>query len=272
MSIIKLHNISYTYPNGCKGIENIDLEIPRGKKIALLGANGAGKTTLMMLLNGLFKPSEGSLFYDDQPYSYKKKSLSILRQKVGILFCNPDHQLFTPTVFEEISFGPCQILSDKKQIRALVNEYLDKFDLTEMAQKAPHQLSTGQKKRVAMASILITKPEVLVCDEPASSLDPHHAKLIFNHLDALHQNGSTIIISTHDVDHALQWADHVIVMNDGKVTMAGDTYKILSQQENLRAAKLKQPQLLQLCQMLQIECTPPYSVENISQKIKSRYE
>ncbi len=271
MSIIKLHNVTYTYPNGSKGLQNISLSIPKGKKMALLGANGAGKTTLMLLLNGILKPQTGKLDYESKSYSYKKKELIQLRQKVGLLFCNAEHQLFTPTVYEEISFGPCQINSDKNLIKDLVDQCLADFELEHLAEKAPHQLSTGQKKRVALASVLIMKPEVLVCDEPASSLDPYHAEMIFSHLDKLHQQGSTIIISTHDVDHALEWADYVIIMNKGEILLSGETLEVLSQTDKITEAKLKQPKLLQLCNTLNIECTPPFSLENITNKIKERY-
>jgi len=255
MSIIKLNNIVYKYPNGDKGLNGINLSIPKGKKIALLGANGAGKTTLMMMLNGVFKPSQGEICYKDVPYKYNKKGLRNIREKVGVLFHNPDHQLFAPSVFEEISFGLCQISNDKVWIHKKVQACLQEFELEDIADKTPHQLSTGQKKRVSMASVLVMQPEVLVCDEPSASLDPYHSDLMFAEFDKLNKAGTSVIISTHDVDKAFDWADEVIIMHQGEILAMGNPNTILSDVQLLKKAKLKQPKILEIYQNLGIDYT-----------------
>ena len=245
-SSIQLHTISFSYPNGDSAINAIDLEIPLGKKIALLGGNGAGKSTLMLLLNGILKPSEGHLTYNAVPYEYNKKGLRGLRSKIGLLFPEPDYQLIAPTVYEEISFGLLNKFQNENIVREKVEKALNDFNLKEISSKAPHQLSTGQKKRICLAAILAMEPEVLVCDEPTSNLDPFYTSLIFEYLNDLNSKGKTIIISTHDVDLAYDWADYYIVLNKGNVLSYGNKSTIFSNKDLLLEANLKQPMLVEL--------------------------
>ncbi len=241
---IKLHKISFTYPNGDSAINAIDLEIPLGKKIALLGGNGAGKSTLMLLLNGILKPSEGHLSYNSIPYEYTKKGFRALRSKIGLLFPEPDYQLIAPTVYEEISFGLLNKFQDEKIVREKVEKALNDFNLNEISSKAPHQLSTGQKKRICLAAILAMEPEVLVCDEPTSNLDPFYTSLIFKYLNELNSKGKTILISTHDVDLAYKWADYIIILHQGKILLSGTPDTVFEDENLLSKANLKQPFLI----------------------------
>ncbi|SNR51454.1 cobalt/nickel transport system ATP-binding protein [Lutibacter agarilyticus] len=240
-NIIELNNISYTYPNGDTALNGINLEIPIGKKIALLGGNGAGKSTLMLLLNGILKPTKGDLSFKNVAYSYKKKGLRELRSKIGLLFPEPDYQLIAPSVYEEISFGLLNKFKDVEIVRAKAEKVIIDFSLESIINKPPYQLSTGQKKRVCLASVLAMEPELIVCDEPASNLDPMYSKLIFNYLDTLHKKGKTILISTHDVNRAYFWADYVIIMDKGEILEKGVPDTIFEDKELLKKANLNQP-------------------------------
>jgi len=254
VNVIKLHDISFIYPNGNTGVSNISLDIPRGKKIALLGANGSGKTTLLMLLNGIFRPSAGEMLVDGQELSYSKRGLRDLRRKIGVMFHESDYQLFAPSVYEEISFGLTNISTDKAWIREKVHQVLEEFNLAHLASNAPHALSTGQKKWVVFAAILAMDPGVIICDEPAASLDPRQSDNMFELLDNLHRDGKTIIISTHDIDKAYEWADIAIVMHGGSVASRGECRKILRQEDTLEACGLRLPRIVELYKALNIDC------------------
>ena len=240
-NIIELNNVSYTYPNGDKAINKIDLAIPKGKKIALLGGNGAGKSTLMLLLNGILKPSNGSLSYKNTAYNYHKKGLRELRANIGLLFPEPDYQLIAPSVYEEISFGLLNKFKDVEIVRKKAAKIIRDFSLETILNKPPHQLSTGQKKRVCLAAVLAMEPELVVCDEPTSNLDPMYSKLIFNYLDLMNKKGKTILISTHDADKAYAWADCIVIMHQGEILEKGIPDVIFEDKELLKEANLNQP-------------------------------
>jgi len=252
MAILELQNVSYAYPNGTIGIHGINISFLQGRKVALLGSNGAGKTSLIMHLNGIFKPYEGVVSYDNAALIYKKKYLQDLRKCVAVLFHNPDHQLFAPSVYEEISLGLTNISNDKNWIRKRVEHILFEFDLLDIAAHTPHKLSTGQKKRLALAAVVAMEPKVLVCDEPASNLDPYHTTEIFKIFDRLQASGTTIIISTHNVDRAYEWADKVLIMDKGRVIKAGDTVSVFKDTALLHRLGLPEPKVLQLYNCLDL--------------------
>jgi len=249
-SLINIKNVSFTYPNGDVALDTINFEIPKGKKIALLGGNGAGKSTLMLLLNGILKPTAGILDYEGENYKYSKKALRNLRSNIGLLFPESDYQLIAPTVYEEISFGLLNLFSDEEIVRQKVEKAIQDFSLQDIINKSPHQLSTGQKKRVCLAAILAMEPELLICDEPTSNLDPVYSKKIFKYLDALNQKGKSILIATHDVNHAYSWADYVIIMNKGQILTSGKPQDIFREKKLLEKANLSQPILIDILKSL----------------------
>ncbi|MGQ7869969.1 energy-coupling factor ABC transporter ATP-binding protein [Sunxiuqinia sp. sy24] len=250
-SLIELKVASYRYPSGKQAIAEVDLALPEGKKIALMGANGAGKSTLLLLLNGIYKPTNGELHYRGKQYRYNRKALQELRQKVGIVFQESDNQLVAPSVYEEVAFGLSNLFSDKKWIREQVEKYLDHFDLLELKHHSPHQLSSGQKKRICLASVLAMEPELIICDEPASNLDPQSSRATFELLDAQNKKGKTLLISTHDVNQAYVWADLVILLKEGAVLSIGSPKQVFSDAETLAEAGLEQPLLVKLARMHQ---------------------
>ena len=262
-TIVKLQDVSFSYPTGEKALNLINLELPAGKKIAILGGNGAGKSTLMLLLNGILKPTSGYLEYGNKKYNYNKKALRELRSKIGLLFPEPDYQLIAPTVYEEISFGLLNQFKDEALVRLKVEKTIDNFSLHDIIDKPPHQLSTGQKKRVCLAAILAMEPELIVCDEPASNLDPVYANSIFKYLEKLNKKGKTILISTHDVNNAYSWADYIIVMSNGKILESGLPDVIFKNKEMLQKANLNQPMIIELLNVLGLDNLSEKTPKNI---------
>ncbi len=230
-NIVSMSNVSYRYPTGKLALKSVSLSLPKGKKIALLGGNGAGKSTLMLLLNGILKPTEGNLLFDDEKIIYTKKVLRLLRSKVGLVFQDSDHQLIAPSVYEEISFGLYNLSKDKVWVRKKTDEVIDSFCLHELSERPPHELSAGQKKRVCLASVLAMEPELLVCDEPTSNLDPLNSKLTIDYLNQLNKQGKTILMATHDVNLAYEWANHIVILKEGVVVCQGNPKEVFSKQK-----------------------------------------
>lgn len=214
-SILELINVSYRYNDVSVGLDKCSLAIVRGSRTALLGANGAGKTTLFQQLNGIFRPQAGKVFFDGKELDYSRNGLYKLRSKVGIVFQNPDSQLFSASVREDVSFGPMNLGLDADTVKNRVEEALKLVVMTDHAEKPVHNLSYGQKKRVCIAGVLAMQPEVLILDEPMAGLDFQMQCEFMAVLAELHSNGMTIIIATHDMDFAWQWADELAILENG---------------------------------------------------------
>jgi len=215
VNAIEVQRLSYTYPDGTKAIRDLNLRIERNKRVAILGANGSGKTTLLYHLNGLILPQEGQVRVFGEEVS--KKNLKAIRQKVGVLFDNPDNQLFSSSVFNDIAFGPRNLGLDEEIVLERVQKVMELVNINDLKDKAPYNLSLGQKKRVAIAGILAMEPFLILLDEPFSGLDPRSHKHFFNILNDLFVKGTTQVISTHDVDMAYSWADEVVILDEGKI-------------------------------------------------------
>lgn len=242
--ILETRNLSYSYPDGTKALEDVSLQIEKGKKIAIVGVNGSGKSTLFLQFNGVLKPSRGSVLYAGEEVKYSKKDLIQLRKNVGIVFQNPETMLFSSNVFQEVSFGPMNLDLDYEEVKRRVISSLSEVNMLEFQEKSVHFLSYGQKKRVSIADILAMDPQIIILDEPTSSLDPKHAEQIMQLLESLHRRGITILLSTHDVNLAYEWADTVVVMKDGKIVESGDGAKIFSKEDILQECGLRQPYIL----------------------------
>ena len=221
--------------------------------VALLGKNGAGKSTLFLNLNGIYQPDEGQVIIDGEELKYDKKSLLKFRQKVGIVFQNPDDQIFAPTVEEDVAFGPLNLGLSMEEVQDRVEEALARVGMTGFEKKAPHHLSGGQKKRVAIAGILAMKPEIMVLYEPTAGLDPQGVVNLSALLDELNEEGITILISTHEVDLVPNYADRVFVLVDGKLIADGTPKNIFAQPDILEKANLKVPIVTDLFQQLEEE-------------------
>ncbi|RXJ02471.1 ATP-binding cassette domain-containing protein [Anaerobacillus alkaliphilus] len=247
MLAIDIQNVTYSYPDTTTAIENISLQIPMGSKIALLGPNGAGKSTLLHHLNGLKLPQEGSISIMGVPLN--KKSAKLIRQKVGLVFQDPDDQVISGTVWEDVQFGPRNLGLSEEEIEAVCNVALGSVGMLEFKQKAPYQLSYGQKKRVAIAGVLAMKPDIVILDEPMSYLDPQGQDEVAALLQGLNFMGKTVLLSTHDVDFAVSWADTIIIMKDGKLLEYGGP-ELLVNEKIVREAKLHLPRIARLFRMI----------------------
>ena len=194
--IIRAERLCYRYEDGTDALNGMDLSVRRGEKLAVMGANGSGKSTFFLCLNGVHRPSSGTVYLDGRPLDYSKKGLLALRRRVGIVFQDPDQQLFSADVFGEISFGPLNLGLDEEEARRRVEDVIRELNIAEFQDKPVHFLSGGQKKRVAIADILVMRPDVMILDEPTAALDPKHARLVDSIIDGLSENGMTVILST----------------------------------------------------------------------------
>lgn len=246
MSILTIEHISYSYEDGTKALKDVSFSVEPGEKTAFIGANGSGKSTTFLCLNGILKPQSGRILYNDKPISYSKKELLNLRSKVGIVFQEPDNQLFAASVVQEISFGLFNMKLPRNEIEKKVEVIMDYMGITPFSQKPAHLLSGGQKKQVALADILVMEPEVLLMDEPVSALDPVHTQMLHEKITELPKEGITIIVSTHDLDFALQWADKIVVFHQGSILKSGSPEEVFMDKELLVQAELIQPKLIEL--------------------------
>lgn len=251
--MLEVKNIKYSYNSEYQALKGVSLKVEKGEMIALLGKNGAGKSTLFLHLNGIYEPDEGQVFIDGEELKYDKKSLLKFRQKVGIVFQNPDDQIFAPTVEEDVAFGPLNLGLSMEEVQDRVEDALARVGMSGYEKKAPHHLSGGQKKRVAIAGILAMKPEVMVLDEPTAGLDPQGVVDLSKLLRELNDEGITILISTHEVDLVPNYADRVFVLVDGNLIANGTPKEIFSQPEILEKANLKVPIVTDLFQQLENE-------------------
>ena len=249
--ILEARDVRYHYPRGPEAISGISFHIRRKEKIALVGPNGAGKSTLLTMFNGMIRPDSGIMLFDNQPIGYDTKSLRMLRKRVGFVLQNPDRQIIAPTVYQDVAFGPANLGYTEDEIKKVVSLALLHVGLEGFERRPPHQLSGGEKKRVAIAGVLAMDPDVLVLDEPTSGLDPSGSEDIMELLDELNHEGKTIIISTHDVELAYPWADRAILILGGKILQEDIPEVAFGNPEYIRKAHLSSPTLLELHRELQ---------------------
>ena len=218
MTLLELDRVSFRYPDGATGLADCSLAIGRGSRNALIGANGSGKTTLFRHCNGLLRPQSGVVRYAGQALDYGRAGLRELRSRVGLVFQNPDHQLFSASVAEDVSFGPVNLGLDQRTVRQRVEAALAAVGMAGNADRAVHNLSFGQKKRVCIAGVLAMEPELLILDEPMAGLDQRMRGELLAVLDDLHARGITLLLATHDIDFAYRWAQRVHLIDAGACT------------------------------------------------------
>ena len=249
--ILRITDLHYTYPNKVHVLKGISLEIERGQRVAVMGSNGSGKTTFFLCLNGVLKPQHGNIYFAGKKVDSSKKSLLELKKNVGIVFQDPDSQLFLPIVEQEIAFGVMNLRLPEDRVMRQVDDVIKKLELKELRHQPTHFLSYGQKKRVSIADVLVMEPQVIIMDEPTASLDPKYAGQVDRIIEDLSSKGMTMLVSTHDVDRASAWADQVIVFHDGQICAAGPPEQIFSDRKLLEKANLARPLILQLFDELQ---------------------
>ncbi|HEX6967406.1 MAG TPA: ABC transporter ATP-binding protein [Micromonosporaceae bacterium] len=233
-----VRGLSYAYPDGHVALRGVDLTVARGERVALLGPNGAGKTTLVLHLNGILSPTEGTVSVAGLTIDQDRRTLAEIRRRVGIVFQDPDDQLFLPTVAEDVAFGPANLGLHGAELTARVEEALAAVGMSEHRDRAPHHLSFGQRRRVAVATVLAMRPEILVLDEPSSNLDPASRRELAEILRAL---PVTLLMVTHDLPYALELCDRSVILDAGRVVADGPTLDLLTDADLLGRHRLELP-------------------------------
>ncbi len=234
--ILKVDDVYFQYPDGTQPLDGVTFALQPRERVALLGPNGAGKTTLAHLLNGLSRPTKGTI--EVAGVTVKAETADQVRQRVQLLFASSDEQLFMPTVAEDVAFGPSNLGLDPAAIEERTRAALVAVDAANLAEKAPHKLSTGEKKRAALAGILAMEPDLLVLDEPSAGLDPSGRRRLLTHLRSLDQ---AQLVITHDLPFAAELCPTSIILNQGKVSATGPTLELLADQDLLAANDLALP-------------------------------
>jgi len=274
MHLIETRDLCYSYPHSVKALEGINFIAPRNARIAVIGSNGAGKSTLFKNFNGIFRPTSGEVLVRGEPIT--KQNIREVRKFVGIVFQNADDQIFSPTVEQDVAFGPTNLGLDEETIHHRVHEALKIVGIEDLAERVPHHLSGGEKKRVAIAGVIAMEPEVLVLDEPTAGLDPQGVQDLIGFINSLSKTyGMTVIFSTHDVSLVAEVADYIYVMNKGKFVAEGSVEEIFMQPDMLRSMRLDVPVLPKLLRSLQkndIPVTMAYTYEEAEKSLVQAYK
>ena len=272
--VIEAEHISYTYEGNDKpALSDMTLKIRRGSRVAFMGGNGSGKSTFFLCLNGIRKPDAGRVLIDGEPVSYTRKGLLDVRRRVGIVFQEPDDQLFSAGVYQEISFGILNLGVEEEKARKEVERVIQELGIRPFQERPAHALSGGQKKLVAIADILVMDPEVMILDEPASSLDPKHTKIVRGIVEGLTERGITVLMATHDMDYAFGWADEIVLMHEGSVLKSGAPLEVCADREALEKANLEVPAVLRLYEkmrekgMVSLEGGVPKTMEELERRL-----
>jgi len=246
--LIRCTGLEHTYPNGVQAVRGVDLEIRRGEMVAIVGQNGSGKTTLVKHFNGLLTPTGGQVEVDGRPTA--EQGVFLLGRKVGYVFQNPDHQIFSDTVFDEVAFSPRLRELEEAEIKQRVTEALEAVGLTGYEEEDPFSLTKSGRQRVAVASVLAARPEVLILDEPTTGLDYAEQRSMMNLVKRLNENGSMIIFVTHHMWVVAEYAHRVFVMKDGQILLHGTTREVFAYEADLHDAYLRPPHLVSLSNQL----------------------
>ena len=233
---LEITNLHYEYPDGTPALRGIDLAIGRGERVAVLGPNGAGKTTLMLHLNGLLAPAAGSVVVEGTAVT--PDTVARIRQRVGLVFQDPDDQLFMPTVRQDVAFGPANAGMRGDALDQRVHEALREVDMLSSASRPPHHLSLGQRRRVAIATVLASEPDILVLDEPSSNLDPTSRREV---AEVLQRLARTTVMVTHDLSYALQLCERSVILSQGRIVADAPTAELLSNAALLATHRLELP-------------------------------
>ena len=239
---IQINNLHFQYPDGKIALDGIDFSIGEGECVGLIGPNGSGKSTLLLHLNGILPESlDGNSSVTIFDRAVDKTSVGVIRREVGLLFQDPDDQLFCPTVYDDVAFGPKQFAMNENEIRSMVKNVLEQTDLVGFENRSPHHLSGGEKRRVCLAGVLSCQPKILALDEPTSNLDPRGKRKLKEILKGL---SATKIIATHDLELVVELCSRVIVLDQGQIVAEGATKELLGNEELMLRHGLEKPHIL----------------------------
>jgi cobalt/nickel transport system ATP-binding protein len=244
--ILETRNLSYEYSNRTLALDDISMTIPRGRKTVILGSNGSGKSTMFLQFNGVLRPKKGEVHYAGSRVDYGTKALTKLREQVSVVMQNPDDQIFSTTVEEDVAFGPMNLRLERDEVERRVDEALFLVDLENIRERPTQQLSFGQRKRVALAGALAMKPQVLMMDEPTAGLDSRMVHELLELADELNQKGLTVIMSTHDVETSYEWADELRVLHRGRMVYSGLPEGFFEDQHRVHSLDLTRPMLFDM--------------------------
>jgi cobalt/nickel transport system ATP-binding protein len=245
--LLEFKDIYYSYPMAtAPTLQGLSLRLPKYQKTALIGQNGCGKSTMFLIADGLVKPDRGVVTLDNLPLSFDRAALKRWRQRVGLVFQDPEQQLVAPTVAADISYGLCNQGLSEAEVAAKVTQTLSDFNLESLAMSPLQHLSLGQKKRVSIAGVMALKPDLLLLDEPTAYLDPVQTRNLLLELEAIAKLGTTLLIATHDLDFVYQWADWVLVMERGRLIAEGETITVFTQLQSMPDFALGMPILWQM--------------------------
>jgi cobalt/nickel transport system ATP-binding protein len=249
--LLEFRDVYYSYPMATvPTLQGLSFRLPKHKKTALIGQNGCGKSTMFAIADGLCKPDRGIVTLDDLPLTFDRATLKRWRQRVGLVFQDPEQQLVAPTVATDISYGLCNQGLPESVVAAKVLQTLADFDLEALAMSPLQHLSLGQKKRVSIAGVMALQPELLLLDEPTAYLDPIQTRNLLVELETIATQGTTLLIATHDLDFVYQWADWVLVMEHGKLIAEGETLVVFDQLQFMPDFALGMPMLWQIWSQL----------------------
>ena len=242
--IVAADHLSYSYPDGTRALRDVSFSIHHGEAVAVIGANGAGKSTLLLHLNGTIAPAAGTVRIGDYPVT--KGTLPEIRRTVGMIFQNSDDQLFMPTVAEDVAFGPLNLGFPSEEVNQRVETALAEVGALHLRDKPPYRLSAGEKRRVAIATVMAMAPDILVLDEPTTGLDPFARRQLLGLLTGF---SHTRIIATHDLEFVLELCGRVIVLHEGSIVADGPTLEVFSDAVFLERCRLEQPPSLRPCRL-----------------------
>lgn len=259
--LIEVEKLNYTYASSEKekvhALKDVSLNIRQGEFVALVGSSGSGKSTFVRHLNGLIKADSGDIRFQGESIYQKKYPISKLRQKVGLVFQYPEHQLFSRSVLADVAFGPRNMGDSKEEAENKAKAALEKVGIgEELFKGSPYELSGGQMRRVAIAGILAMEPEVLVLDEPTAGLDPYVRNQLLNLLKKMQKSGVTILLVSHSMEEVANYADRVVVFHSGRICMDGSPEEVFADKEKIRKAGLEMPQVMEALWQLKEQGIP----------------
>lgn len=244
--MFKINNLTYQYDKKRKALDNITMDFNNGDIIGIIGSNGSGKSTLFNNLMGILKATQGQILYKNRQLKYDKKSLYNLRKEVGIVFQDPEKQIFYSMVYDDLAFALRNIGTDEKTIKTRINKALEAVNGEEFIDRPVHSLSFGQKKRVAIASVIAMENNIVLLDEPTAGLDPESTRAIVNIIKTMYEKGKKIVITSHDMNLIYDICDYVYVLNQGKIINEGNVEEVFIDEKKIEEAGLELPWLVKL--------------------------
>ncbi|MDD2495631.1 MAG: energy-coupling factor ABC transporter ATP-binding protein [Tissierellia bacterium] len=243
--MLRIENVTYIYEDKTVALKEVNIDLKKGRKIGIVGSNGSGKSTLFMIFLGLLKPTKGRVIFNEKELKYNSKTLSELRKKAGIVFQDPDKQIFFSNVFDDVAFALRNLKIDENEVQKRVNDAMEKTNITALQNKPVHFLSYGQKKNVSIAGVVAMNPEFLFFDEPTAGLDYRSQENVKNILENLaDKEEKTIVVSSHDMNFIYEICDYIYVLNKGHVLSEGKKETIFLNKEILDKAELEEPFLV----------------------------